>query len=57
MGTITMRKFSKFNNQKKNKNERNDGIIRQEVSKSSYKYVQEYKGNTNIMRMEQNIFF
>lgn len=57
MGTITMRKFNKFNNQKENKNERDDGIIRQEVSKSSYKCVQEYKRNMNIMRMEQNIFF
>ena len=56
MGTITMRKFNKFNNQKENKNERDDGIIRQEVSKSSYKCVQEYKRNMNIMRMEQNIF-
>lgn len=57
MGTITMRKFNKFNNQKENKNERADGIIRQEVSKCSYKCVQEYKRNMNIMRMEQNIFF
>ena len=47
-----MRKFNKL---KEIKNDRDDGIIRQELSNSSSMF-KNIKGNMNIMRMEQNIF-
>lgn len=33
-------------------NDRGNGITREELYKSSYKYVQEFKVNMNIMRRE-----
>lgn len=57
MGAITMRKFNKFNNQKENKMRETYGIIRQEVSKNFYRYVQEYKGNMNINENGTEYFF
>lgn len=50
MWQVTWRK--KIN--RKTQNDKGDGITRQEVYKSSSKYVQEFKGNINVTRRNRN---